>query len=142
MESLSPWTWAIIAVVLVIAELLSFTFFLCFLAFGALVTAVTTGLGATVSISSQLAVFCAAAILSTVLLRKTAKRLFFGQGDMSSEHLGQQVKVIETIPEKGEGKVEYRGSRWIAFSDQGAEIPEGTLVTVVAVDGVRLKVRP
>ena len=43
---------------------------------------------------------------------------------------------------KGEGKVEYRGSRWIAFSDYGGEIPEGTLVTVVSVDGVRLKVRP
>jgi len=142
MESLSPWTWAIIAVVLVIAELISVTFFLSFLAFGALVTAITTGLGATVGISSQLAVFCAAAIISTVLLRKTAKRLFFGHGDMGSEHLGQQVKVIERIPEKGEGKVEYRGSRWIAFSDHEGEIPAGAIVTVVSVDGVRLKVRP
>jgi membrane protein implicated in regulation of membrane protease activity len=61
---------------------------------------------------------------------------------MGSEHLGQQVKVIERIPEKGEGKVEYRGSRWIAFSDHGGEIPAGALVTVVSVDGVRLKVRP
>lgn len=102
---------------------------------------ITTGLGATVGISSQLAVFCAAAIVSTVLLRKTAKRLFFGHGDMGSDHIGQQVKVVERIPEKGEGKVEYRGSRWIAFSDESGGIPEGALVTVVSVDGVRLKVR-
>jgi membrane protein implicated in regulation of membrane protease activity len=142
MGPLSPWTWAIIAVVLVIAELISVTFFLSFLAFGALVTAITTGLDATVTISSQLAVFCAASIISTALLRKTAKRLFSGQSDMASEHLGQQVKVIERIPEKGEGRVEYRGSSWIAFSDHGGEIPEGALVTVVSVDGVRLKVRP
>jgi membrane protein implicated in regulation of membrane protease activity len=142
MESLSPWTWAIIAVLLAIAELLSFTFVLSFLAFGALITAVTTGLGATASLSSQLAVFCAAAVLSTVLLRKSIKRLFSGQGDMSSEYLGQQVKVIERIPDKGEGKVEYRGSRWIAFSDHRGDIPEGALVTVVSVDGVRLKVQP
>lgn len=142
MGPLSPWTWAIIAVVLAIAELVSFTFVLSFLAFGAFVTAITTGLGATVSISSQLAVFCVAAVLSTVLLRRTVKRLFSGHGDMGSEHLGQQVKVIERIPEKGEGQVEYRGSRWIAFSDHQGEITEGTIVTVVSVDGVRLKVHP
>lgn len=142
MELLSPWAWAILGVVLVIAELVSFTFFLSFLAFGAFVTAVTSGLGVTVSLSAQLAVFCAASLFSTLLLRQTARRLFFGHGDMSSEHLGQQVKVTEPIPEKGEGQVEYRGSRWVAFSDYRGEIPEGTIVTVVAVDGVRLKVRP
>jgi membrane protein implicated in regulation of membrane protease activity len=62
-----------------------------------------------------------------------------GHGDYS-EYVGQRALVAVSIPPGGEGKVKYRGSEWIAYSDEGAEIPAEAAVLIVAIDGIKLKV--
>lgn len=135
----SAWLWAALGVLLIIVEVMTFTFVLIFLGLGAIITAVTTGLGFTTDIASQLAVFSATSVVTAVLLRKAAKGLFPGK-EFKSDLIGVKATVINAIPAGGEGSVSYRGSKWIAFGDEGA-IPEGCTVEVVAVDGIRLKVR-
>jgi len=134
--------WAVVGLVLLIAELMAVCFFLCFIGLGALVVALTSWLGLTPSFSSQLIVFTVSSLLLMALLRKTARKLFAGQADAPPDYAGQRVPVVGAIPPGGEGTIQYRGSVWIAFSDAAETIPEGAVVQIEAVEGIRVKVKP
>jgi inner membrane protein len=133
--------WATIGLVLLIAELATVTFILCFFGLGALIVALTTWIALTPGINSQLVVFSISSVLMMLLLRKTARRLFFGTNDPPPEYVGQKVKTVKAIPVGGEGAVQYRGSEWIAFSDGADTIHEGDMVEIVAMEGIRVKVK-
>ena len=132
--------WAIVGIVLIIIELMSFTFFFVFFGVGALIVSLTTWAGITPEFSGQLAVFSVSSLLMTFVLRKTAKKLFFGSHDIPPDYKGEKVKVVKVIPVGGEGAVSYRGSEWIAFSDSAETIREGSTVEIVSLDGIRAKV--
>jgi hypothetical protein len=117
-----------------------FTFVFTFFGAGALIVSLTTWAGITPGLSSQLAVFSITSLLMLLVLRKTAKKLFFGSHDIPPDYKGQKVKVVKAIPVGGEGSVSYRGSVWIAFSDSANSIPEGSTVEIVSLDGIRTKV--
>jgi len=134
--------WAVVGLVLLIAELMAVSFILCFIGLGALVVALTAWLNLTPSFSSQLIVFTVSSLLLMALLRKTARKLFAGQADAQPDYAGQKVPVVGAIPAGGEGTIQYRGSVWIAFSDATETIPEGTVVQIEAVEGIRVKVKP
>jgi membrane protein implicated in regulation of membrane protease activity len=134
--------WATLGVILLIAELATFTFILCFLGLGAIIVSLTTWIGLAPGINHQLAVFSISSILMMLLFRKTAKGLFPGSNDPPPDYMGQKVKVIKAIPGGGEGTIEYRGSDWIAFSDDADIINEGDTVEIVAIEGIRVKVKP
>ena len=134
--------WAVVGLLLLVAELATVTFILCFIGLGALIVAVTTWIGLTSSFSSQLIVFSASSLALLLLLRKTAKRLFAGHADAPPDYAGQKVHVSKAIPAGGEGAIQYRGSDWIAFSDTTQTIPEGAVVQIEAMEGIRVKVKP
>jgi membrane protein implicated in regulation of membrane protease activity len=142
--SLSPmYIWAIIGIILIIADLLTLTFFLIFLGVGALVTSVFTVMGVTTGINSQLICFAVSSLITMVLFRGLVKKMF-GKKEGKSDYaelVGQKGYVADTIPAGHEGKVSYRGSVWIAFSDCSEDIPAGTLVTIESIDGIKLKVK-
>ena len=140
--SLSPaLAWALVGLVLLIAELATVSFILCFIGMGALIVAATTWIGLTPSFSSQLIVFSASSLALLFLLRKTAKKLFAGHADVPPDYAGQKVGVVKPIPAGGEGTVRYRGSDWIAFSDTNRTIPEGATVQIETIEGIRVKVK-
>lgn len=134
--------WAIIGLLLLILELTTVSFILCFIGLGALVVAVTTWAGITPTFASQLIVFSASSLFLLLLLRKTAKKLFAGHADLPPDYAGQKVPVVKAIPAGGEGTISYRGSDWIAFSSSGQVIPEGATVEIESMDGIRVKVKP
>jgi membrane protein implicated in regulation of membrane protease activity len=133
--------WAIIGIVLVIIELMSLTFVFAFFGVGALIVSLTTWAGITPGISSQLAVFAVSSLFMLFVLRKTAKKLFFGSHDVPPDYKGQKVKVVKAVPVGGEGAISYRGSVWIAFSESTEAIPEGSMVEIISLDGIRAKVK-
>jgi len=140
--SLSPaLAWALVGLVLLIAELATVSFILCFIGMGALLVAASTWIGLTPSFSSQLIVFSASSLALLFLLRKTAKKLFAGHADVPPDYAGQKVDVVKPIPAGGEGTVRYRGSDWIAFSDTNRTIPEGATVQIETIEGIRVKVK-
>ena len=139
---MSPVTvWAIIGIVLIIIELMSFTFVFVFFGVGALIASLTTWIGLTPGLSGQLAVFSVSSLFMLLVLRKTAKKLFFGSHDVPPDYKGQKVKVVKAIPAGGEGAISYRGSEWIAFSESTDQIPEGSTVEILSLDGIRAKVK-
>ena len=139
---MSPVVWAVIGIILIILELAHYTFVLTFFGVGALIVSLTTWIGMTPGMSGQLAVFSVTSLLLLLALRKTAKKLFFGNHDLQPDYKGQRVKVLKEIPVGGEGTISYRGSVWIAFSESDTPIPEGSSVEIVSIDGIRTKVVP
>jgi len=133
--------WAVIGIVLIIIELMSLTFVFAFFGIGALIAAVTAWIGLTPELSSQLVVFSTSSLLMMLILRKTAKKLFFGSHDVPPEYKGQKVKVVKAIPSGSEGAISYRGSEWIAFSESSEAIREGSTVEIVSIEGIRVKVK-
>ena len=141
--SLTPaLAWAVLGLLLLITELATISFILCFFGLGALIVALAVWLGITPSLSSQLIVFSASSLLLLLLLRKTAQSLFAGHADVPPDYAGQKVPVIKTIPVGGEGTIQYRGSDWIAFSDINQTIPADTVVEIQSIEGIRVKVKP
>jgi inner membrane protein len=134
--------WATFGLLLLAAELATVTFILSFLGLGAIIVSVTTWTGITSSLSSQLLVFSISSLLLLLLLRKTARRLFAGSHDIAPDYQGERVKVVKAIPAGGEGTIKYRGSDWFAFCDENKNIGEGDMVEIVAIEGIRAKVRP
>ncbi|MBN8706895.1 MAG: NfeD family protein [Bacteroidetes bacterium] len=134
--------WAILGIVLLALELVTFTFILSFFGIGAILTALTTWTGLTPEISSQLGVFSVTSLLAVFLFRKTAKKMFAGTNDRVPEYVGEKVTVLKEIPVDGEGVIAYRGSEWIAFSDHTESISEGSKVEIFAIEGIRVKVKP
>ncbi len=85
--SLSPaLAWALVGLVLLIAELATVSFILCFIGMGALIVAATTWIGLTPSFSSQLIVFSASSLALLFLLRKTAKKNFAGHANLPPDY--------------------------------------------------------
>lgn len=132
--------WLIVAALTLIIELMSVSFVLVFFTIGALVTALTSWVGLTPSLVPQLLLFSVVSVGSLVFLRKPFQLLFKKNGKTVeyTEYIGDSATVIETIAAEGEGKVFFRGTEWIAVSEQNTEIKEGSKVVIKQLDGIRL----
>ena len=133
--------WAIIGIILIIAEVATMSFVLIFFGLGALLTALLAWTGITPGLDSQLLVFSISSLSMLVVLRRFAKNLFFSKADTSQDSIGQRAQVSKPISHGAEGAVTFRGSEWIAFSDSADTIPAGSTVEIIGTEGIRLKVR-
>jgi membrane protein implicated in regulation of membrane protease activity len=126
---------------LIIVEVTSFTFILCFFGIGALLVSFTTWIHLTTEIYSQVILFSVISVGLMLLMRKTLKKLFPGTKDKAPDYLGQKGKVIKMIGPNQEGSISYRGSLWNAFCDGNEIFKEGEMVEIVAMDGIRMKIK-
>lgn len=136
--------WLVVAVLTLIAELFTVSFFFMFLAAGAAVTALLTGLGVTSEATSQFLCFSLVSLVSMALFRRYTVR-FFGKNEKVDEYrdfVGHRATVVEAIPHNGEGRINYRGTLWIALSEDNSPIAEGTPVIVRRMEGIKAVVAP
>jgi membrane protein implicated in regulation of membrane protease activity len=144
----SEFTWFIIGLIIMLAELLLPGFILIFFGIGAWVTALGIALGLLPGFSGQLIVFLLSSVASLVLFRKKGKNYFQGKvsgklGKYQSldDIKGQRVVVVNPIrPKNVDGKVEYNGTFWTATAD--VELPKGAVVEIVERDNLTLHVKP
>ncbi len=130
----SPWSWAILAVVLAGAELLLPGIFLIWLGGAAAATAILTGIFG-LAWQVQAVAFAGLAVLSVLVARN-----FLPDQDethqpalnrRSERLIGTSVTVVEAIT-SGRGRVQIGDSPWAA---QGPDLPAGARCRIVAVDG-------
>ncbi|HLE17310.1 MAG TPA: NfeD family protein [Syntrophales bacterium] len=133
--------WAILGIILIVAELMTMAFVLVFFGLGSLLTAFLTWIGIIPDFTSQLLVFAISSSAMLLILRTFAKKQFFRKSEVSQEFVGQKVKVVRAISVDSEGAVFYRGSEWIAFSDSKEVISAGSIVEITGTEGIRVKVR-
>ena len=110
------WIWWLAAVVLVIAEMLSATFYLIAVAFGLAAAGVVAYLG--IGWEGQAgvaALFCSVSIVVTYRWKQS-------QGTEQSNlayDIGQSVRVVSWTNER-HARVSYRGAEWVAELDPTA----------------------
>lgn len=142
--TLTWWTWLVIGLVLMVAELLLPTgFFLFFFGAGAVVTAFLALFGVLSSFGSQGLAFIAISLFCVFVLRKPllTKFHFRNQRHSVDSLVGQTAKALETIAPRSFGKVELRGSSWSAFNTGSEIIAFDGRCRVEKVEGLTLHVK-
>lgn len=134
-----PVGWVLVALLLGGAELLSGTFYLLILAFGAVAAAAAAATGA--SLTTQLVVAALVTMLGWALLRRRRSRA-------ESRSLGDTLDagatvVVDRWDEDRSALVRYRGANWRAvLTDGGRAVPAPGRYRIERVDGTRLILAP
>lgn len=143
MIALSLWHWFALALLLGILELVlggNFIFLACGLA--ALVTGIVVGLLWFMTIEYQFLVFGLNLILSFIVWRHFFKKKTVSSDTLYLNQRGHQYLnryfTLEDPIINGRGRVRVDDTIW---SVEGEDLPKGTRVQVVGVDGTILKVK-
>ncbi len=92
----------------------------------------------------QIAAFVVVSAVSLAFTRKFARKIMKGDAEKTNADrcIGQQAVVAEEINNLlGKGQVNIKGVIWTARSSSDDIIPEGTLVTVEKIEGVKVIVK-
>lgn len=139
MSDLGNYIWLIIAIALVIAEVLTGTFYLLVLGFSAFIACIAQWFG--FEFLGQTIAFLMTAIAIIIPLYVHRKKLKLQEKTFDLD-AGETV-VIEQW-ENGVGQTRYRGTTWQAtLLEQGQEnTSSSNLYVIVRIDGSRLLVKP
>jgi len=133
--------WLIAAVILGVIEVSTVNLVTLWFAVSALVAALIASFGAGVGV--QITVFIVVSAILVVATRPLAKR-FLNRKTIATNAdriISAQGVVVEEINSiKGSGQVKVMGQVWSAKSVNGESIADGTDVTVVALEGVKVVV--
>jgi len=123
------WGWMVLGAVLLSVELFAVDaqFYLVFLG----LSAALVGLAALVL-----------ALVSFFTFRKGLyEKLRVGPTGLRESLEGEQVTVQDGLAAGAEGRIEFRGTRWVARNVGDAGIPAGHKARVIQVDGVTLNIK-
>ncbi|HPE69248.1 MAG TPA: NfeD family protein [Thermotogota bacterium] len=136
--------WLILGVILIIAEILTPSFFLMWFGIGALVSAFFAWIWVD-AIWLQMVIFIFVSLLLVLSTRRLANKISGNSPRkiMQDDLVGQEGVVISKITADGtKGLVRVQGVEWRAVPLEEKEIDAGMRVTVVSLNGVKLKVVP
>ena len=135
--------WWLLALVLVGTELMVPGFFMLWIGIAAALVGVILLVAPQLSFESQAIAFAVLAVISCFVYWKFIR----GAVDEDSplpllNRRGEQLigrrYVLDTAIVNGQGKARVGDSHWLV---EGPDLPEGTTIEVVSVDGATLKVR-
>lgn len=143
------WHWWILAGVLVLGELMTFTSFLLWIAAACVVTGIVKFFVPGLDWQWQLVLFSVLSVVGLVAAFFTftalkSKRLAaIEAGEDSSAGLNQRANiyigkkfVLDSGIKNGSGRIEIRGINWVVHCDEN--LAEGSRVLVTSVDGAVL----
>jgi inner membrane protein len=142
--TLTWWTWLILGVVLMVAELLLPTgFFLFFFGVGGVITGLFAFFGLAPFFIAQGLLFIGISLSSVILLRKPllAKFNLRNRTHAVDSLVGETAHALETIAPQAFGKVELRGSSWSALNTGSVPIGTDVRCRVEKIEGLTLHVR-
>lgn len=137
-----PLFWLGLLIILVVVEGLTAGLVCIWFALGALAALITTFL--TQNLFIQALVFVVVSLLSMALIRPMARKVFHTRKEATNADriLNQTAVVTQEIDNlNAQGQVKVLGQIWTARSESPDPIPEGSLVTVLRIEGVRVVVR-
>jgi len=135
--------WLVVAVVMAIIEASTAQLVSIWFSIGGAAACVTSII--TDNILIQVIVFVAVCAVALIATRPIAKRLKEKKAEPTNadRYVGREGVVITAIDNTAaRGQVRVDSSVWTARSADGSPIPEGTRVTVTAIEGVKLICRP
>ncbi len=139
--------WALVGIVLMLAELILPGGIVVFLGADCLVVAGAIWVGLVDGLAQSLTLWFISSIVLLLSFRQLTQRLVGGDShvgntDEELDLFNLPARVKETIgPGEKTGRVEFQGADWPALGD-GSEIPAGTRVKIICRDNIALVVEP
>lgn len=145
LQGASPWWWVALAVAIGVLEMLTFSYYLIWLALAALTTGAALWIAPGMGGGAQLLLFAALSIGFTVagrfaLARTRGRAETPGLNRRSDRMIGRAGKAIGGF-EHGEGAVEIDGVRWSARLGSG-QAADGASLVVTGAAGMVLICAP
>jgi len=135
------WFWICVGLFLLLAEALTpGGFYLFFVGVAALIVGVLALAIQTTWI--QIALFAVLSAVFIVAFRKTLVervRKTTRQAD-TPEFIGETARAVEAIAAGKEGKIELRGTVWVARNSGTVDLPENAACTIVTREGIHMTV--
>ena len=129
--------WLVAGFALVIAELVTGTFFLLVLGIAAFAGSATAWFGQ----GFWLEALCAAAVAVAGVFWVQRRRKTMPRSDMASLDVGQAVTFEAWVSrDQGAARVKYRNTQWDAVIEGERDLDHGQVLFIHAVDGNTLKV--
>ncbi len=143
MQNMDIAGWFIAAIVFLIVEIMTLGLTTIWFMGGALAALILAALGCHIAI--QIAAFLIVTIVLLVFTRPIAVKHFNAKVEQTNVNamIGRKVRVTKTIDNTaGEGKVIVGDVEWTARSEaDDVIIPEGSVVSVIRVEGVKVIVK-
>lgn len=137
--------WLIIAVVMFIIEIFTPGFFAACLGIAAAIVSILILIFPNLSTALQIIIFSILSILSFVTIRPFAlKYLYKNSKDKETNAdglIGKRGKIIKPISPSNYGYMKIYGDEFIALSEDGSPIEEGSEVEIVKIDGTKVIVK-
>jgi membrane protein implicated in regulation of membrane protease activity len=141
--------WFVAALALVAVELHTVAFYSIFIAVGSLAAGLLALFVPDSAIWVQAALAAVVSVIGLIAIRPYASRTFLhGTGSVVSRGVhgglvGQEALTLDTVgDEHHPGHVALASERWLAVTDNAQPLTADTAVTVTAVRGTTLLVRP
>ena len=138
------WIWLLLLVLFVVAEGMTYGLYTIWFAGGALAAGLCAYFGG--SLTVQLILFIGVSVVLLLLIRPVAVRFMDHEKTETNVNsmIGQTAVVTEKIDNLAQsGQVRINDIEWTARSEKDSlQIPEGAVVEIVEVKGVRLIVKP
>ncbi len=137
--------WTIAGILLIIVEMLTYTFFAA--AFGVAAFVAAYASTRDVGTTWEIGIFTIASALGVLGIRPLFSKVIYKRSEykpvLVAALIGQNGTVVDSIEsEGGHGRVKTGGEEWRAIASDPRSIPAGTRVRIVAVDGATLTVIP
>ncbi|MPM93780.1 hypothetical protein SDC9_140922 [bioreactor metagenome] len=143
-----PWgndmftTWAVILVLLAVAEMMTVGLVSIWFCFGALVAMILAMLH--VSLAFQVAAFLFVSIVLLILTRPILKNfLMKNKSNTNADMIIGKIAIVQERIDNdaAEGRVKVYGKDWAARSEDGSIVDAGEKVIVLRIEGVKLIVK-
>lgn len=134
--------WVIVLVLMLVFELATVgNLVSIWFAAGALFAIITAAF--TDNLVVQVFVFAAVSLLSLIIIRPMAATFLRGNtvATNADRLIGRKVTLKSAVSDNSWGSAIVSGDKWSVASSDGSVIDEGTVVEVVAIEGVKLIVR-
>lgn len=132
--------WVVVGLVLLGAEMLTFTFVLVFFAMGALVVALVKWVFHLESMPFEILLFAAVSVGGLLLLRGKLRSSWSTKGTMEIDE-GKLIFLTRDVPAKGRAEIEYQGTVWTAENETDVHLPKGARAVIVRTDGLTLIIK-
>ncbi|MBS0557178.1 MAG: NfeD family protein [Proteobacteria bacterium] len=135
--------WWLLALVLIGAELMAPGFFMLWIGIAAAALGIVLLFVPAMSFGMQAVVFTVFALISCFVYWRFVRHAINARSDIphlnrrAEQYIGRRF-VLETAIVNGQGKARVGDSLWLA---EGPDLPVGTPIEVVGVDGSTLKVK-
>jgi len=138
MDNLSPTVlWAIFGLGLIIAEVLTTSFFLLFFGISALLVAglKLCGLQHT---NAELFIFTIAGLAGILVFRKKLLSSFKPTSEGAAVDNNKEITLTHAVAQGSEAKIEYQGTTWTASNPTNTDMHKGDKVLIEKTESTKL----